>query len=675
MTASTGLSTKKFGFVEWFRPGEYERTERIFPDILASGASYLRTHLSWAEYLAPGGEEWFDWLIPKLGSEIDLMPCIHYTPPSLSRTGRANGAPHVLKDYADFVDHVLTRYGKHFRSIELWNEPNNLLDWDWREDPDFNLFCEMVGGAAYWAKHRGWQPVLGGPCPFDPMWLDHMGQRGLLSVVDAVGFHGFPGTWDSEEGSWGGWDMHLGEMRSILDRHNRDAEIWITETGYSTWRQDEMEQARRFMKALQVPADRLFWYSWADVPPDVAVQEGYWFDPRHYHLGAVTHDNQPKLLARLLLEGGTKRLQEVTRLATPHVASAAAPIIITGGSGFIGSNLAESFLAEGEDVVILDNLSRAGVDQNLAWLTERHGDRVHPVLADVRDLRSIESTFKDAKAVFHLAAQTAVTTSLNLPLDDFEVNARGTINVLEAVRNAGRKAPVIFASTNKVYGALDDLDMIASDDRYVPSDRHIRENGISETRPLDFCTPYGCSKGVADQYVLDYAKSFGIPTSVLRMSCIYGPRQFGTEDQGWVAHFLIRAMAQEPISIYGDGKQVRDILHVADAVAAYRTVYAGMPNAAGKVFNLGGGPHNCVSVLQVLREIESLTGRKPDLSFGEWRAGDQLYFVADTEKLSSELGWQPRIRWKSGLNDLYDWLLEHRFGQAPVSKAPARASA
>jgi CDP-paratose 2-epimerase len=665
MTPTAAKSAKgQFGFVEWFRPGEFERTERLLPDILKSGASYLRTHLSWAEYLAPGGEEWFDWLMPKLGREVDLLPCIHYTPPSLSRTGRANGAPVVLKDYADFVDHVLTRYGRHFRHIELWNEPNNLLDWDWREDGDFNLFCEMVGGAAHWAKQRGWKPVLGGPCPFDPMWLNLMGERGVLSVVDAVGFHGFPGTWDSEEGSWGGWDMHLGEMRGILDRHNRNAEIWITETGYSTWRNDEMEQARRFMKALQVPADRLYWYSFADVPPDVAVQEGLWFDPRHYHLGAVTHENQPKLLARLLMEGGVQRLKDVARLAAPNLASGAAPVVITGGSGFIGSNLAESFLADGEDVIVLDNLARPGVDQNLEWLKQRHGARVHPVLADVRDLRGIEAAFGDAKAVFHLAAQTAVTTSLVSPLDDFEANARGTINVLESVRKAGRKAPVIFASTNKVYGALEDLEMLAMDDRYVPADPKVRDFGIGEDRPLSFCTPYGCSKGVADQYVLDYAKSFDIPTAVLRMSCIYGPRQFGTEDQGWVAHFLIRALKGEDISIYGDGRQVRDILHVDDAVGAYRAVHAAIGAVKGDVFNLGGGPQNSVSILSVLREIEQLTGRPLSTGFGDWRAGDQLYFVADTRKLSDRLGWQARVRWKSGLQHLADWLREHRFGGA-----------
>ncbi|MDF0663568.1 MULTISPECIES: NAD-dependent epimerase/dehydratase family protein [unclassified Rhizobium] len=654
--------TRQFGFVEWFRPGEHERTEAVLPDILASGASHLRTHLSWAEYLAPGGQEWFDWMIPRVGAQIDLLPCIHYTPPSLSRTGRSSGAPVDLKSYADFVDHILTRYGRYFRHIELWNEPNNLLDWDWRQDSDFLLFCEMVGGAAYWAKQRGYKPVLGGPCPFDPYWLNLMGVRGVLGVVDAVGFHGFPGTWDSEEATWGGWDMHLGEMRGIIDRYNGDAEIWITEAGYSTWRNDEIEQARRFIKALNVPADRMYWYSWCDVPPDVPVQEGLWFDPRHYHLGAVTHDNKPKLLARLLMEGGVSKLAEVAALAAPHIASDATPVVVTGGSGFVGSNLADSLLGDGEDVIILDNLGRAGVDQNLSWLIDRHGARVHPVLADVRDLMGIEAAFKDAKAVFHYAAQTAVTTSIGDPLADFETNARGTLNVLEAVRKAGRQAPVIFASTNKVYGALDDLGMVEREDRYVPENETIRKRGIAEDRPLDFCTPYGCSKGVADQYVLDYAKSYGIPVAVLRMSCIYGPRQFGTEDQGWVAHFLIRALAGEAISVYGSGKQVRDLLHVDDAVAAYRALLANIDRVCGNAFNLGGGPKNAVSVLSVLREIEEVTGRPVETSFGPWRAGDQFYFVADTEKLERETGWAAGVGWRDGLRHLAEWLMANRFG-------------
>ncbi len=664
-----------YGFVEWFRPGEYERTEETLPGLIASGATYLRTHLSWAEYLTPGGAEWFDWLLPKLGAHFDVLPCVHYTPPSMSRNGKCNGAPHDLKAYADFIDHILTRHGQHFEYVELWNEPNNLLDWDWREDPNFDLFCEMVGGAAYWVRQRGWKAVLGGPCPFDPLWLDMMGERGILNEVAAVGFHGFPGTWDSEEATWGGWDLHLGEMRAVLDRHNPKNELWITETGYSTWRRDEMEQARRFVSALQVPADRMYWYAWRDLAPDVAVQEGLWFDPRHYHLGAVDSGNQPKLLARLLMSGGLSRLTEATQLAVPHIARAQQPVVITGGSGFIGSNLAESYLAEGQEVIILDNLSRPGVDENLHWLNERHGDRVHAVLADLRDEPTLAAVVKDASAVFHLAAQTAVTTSLEHPVSDFEVNARGTLNVLEAVRLTGRQTPVIFASTNKVYGALEDLEMVGSNDRYVPGDPDIRAAGVGESRPLEFCTPYGCSKGVADQYVLDYAKTRGLPAAVLRMSCIYGPRQFGTEDQGWVAHFLIQALKGNPISIYGDGRQVRDILHVDDAVAAYRVLHDNAHRLQHRVFNLGGGPMNAVSLQAVLREIERITGRPIDVSYSDWRAGDQLYFVADTRRLQDETGWKARIHWRDGLRQLAEWLAEHRAGPAGVAAEKRRLHA
>ena len=406
----------RFGFVEWFRPGDRDRVEEVMPLLEETGAAWLRTHLSWADYHTPDGRDWYDWLLPRLAESAELVPCIHYTPPSLSRTGRSSGAPLVLKDLADFCDTVMTRYGGHFEHVELWNEPNNLLDYDWRADPGYELFCEMIGMAAHWIGERGWKPVLGGPCPFDPVWLDLMGQRGLLSRVQAVGFHGFPGTWDSEHGSWSGWDAHLGEMREILDRHNRDAEIWITETGYSTWRNEEMEQIRRFTEALDAPADRMFWYALQDLQPEVAVQEGLWFDPRHYHLGALTADGQPKLLARMLAEGGVPRLRSLTRLCAPSALKGARPVVITGGAGFIGSNLADSFLCEGRDVVVLDNLSRAGVEENLAWLGDRHGALVHPAPVDLRNPQDVNDAVTDAPAVFHLAAQTAVTRSLAAPV-------------------------------------------------------------------------------------------------------------------------------------------------------------------------------------------------------------------------------------------------------------------
>ncbi|MBB5751529.1 NAD-dependent epimerase/dehydratase family protein [Prosthecomicrobium pneumaticum] len=340
------------------------------------------------------------------------------------------------------------------------------------------------------------------------------------------------------------------------------------------------------------------------------------------------------------------------------------PTLIAGGAGFIGANLADSIAGSGGEVIVLDNLSRAGVEQNLAWLESRHRGRVHRVIADVRDEAALERLVRDAGAVFHFAAQTAVTTSLADPRADFEVNAGGTFNVLEAARKTGRAIPVVFSSTNKVYGGLDDIALVELDDRYVPVDEKTRAHGVDESRPLDFCTPYGCSKGAADQYVLDYGKSFGLPTAVLRMSCIYGPRQFGTEDQGWVAHFLIRALSGEPITIYGDGRQVRDILNVADAVAAYRAVLADIGRLAGRAFNLGGGPHNAVSLRRLLIEIGRVIGGEPAVEFRDWRPGDQLYFVADTRRLQAATPWRAAVPWRDGVRELAAWLAENRLRPA-----------
>ncbi|MFL5166367.1 MAG: NAD-dependent epimerase/dehydratase family protein, partial [Microvirga sp.] len=275
------------------------------------------------------------------------------------------------------------------------------------------------------------------------------------------------------------------------------------------------------------------------------------------------------------------------------------PVLVTGGAGFIGSNLADRLAREGHDVLVYDALARPGVESNLAWLKSRHPQRISSVIGDIRDERGVAAAARDAEAVFHFAAQVAVTTSLVTPREDFDINVQGTLSLLEALRRRNDPAPLIFASTNKVYGDLADVALDETNDAYLPRDPAVRAKGIGEDRPLDFHTPYGCSKGAADQYVLDYARSFGVPTAVMRMSCIYGPRQMGTEDQGWVAHFLIRALDGEPISIYGDGRQVRDVLNVADAVEAYVSAWRRIDAVQGRAFNLGGGPANAVSLRQL----------------------------------------------------------------------------
>ena len=328
--------------------------------------------------------------------------------------------------------------------------------------------------------------------------------------------------------------------------------------------------------------------------------------------------------------------------------------LITGGAGFIGCNLADRLARDGADVVVFDALARPGVEANLAWLQARHGARITAAKEDVRDAEALAALARDADVIFHLAAQVAVTTSLADPREDFEINVGGAVNVLEAARPLG--APVIFASTNKVYGDLADVQLELKEDAYRPRETTFRMRGVDERRPLDFHTPYGCSKGAADQYVLDYARSFALPTCVLRMSCIYGPRQLGTEDQGWVAHFLIRALQDQPITIYGDGRQVRDILFVDDAVEAYVSAFQRIGQVSGRAFNLGGGPANAVSLLQLLDQIEQVTGRKPDVEFAEWRAGDQRYYVSDTTAARRDLELPDPRGWRAGVADLAAWL-------------------
>ncbi|MDQ2670992.1 MAG: GDP-mannose 4,6-dehydratase [Gemmatimonadota bacterium] len=341
------------------------------------------------------------------------------------------------------------------------------------------------------------------------------------------------------------------------------------------------------------------------------------------------------------------------------------PALITGGAGFVGTNLAHRLLESGRSVLLFDNLSRAGVEQNLRWLRAVHGARVQIETGDVRDAAAVRRAVERASEVYHFAAQVAVTTSLDDPLHDFDVNARGTLNVLEAIRAQPTPPPLVFTSTNKVYGALDDLPLRRRNARYEPTDDQVRRHGVDETRPLDFHSPYGCSKGTADQYVLDYARSYGIPAIVFRMSCIYGPHQFGNEDQGWVAHFAIRALEGRPITLYGDGRQVRDILFVEDLVDAFLLAQSHMPTEAGQAFNVGGGTDNAVSLLEVVELIAELTGTRPEIDMDEWRTGDQRYYVSDTGKLGRATGWRPRTTVREGVAALVSWLQSARAVHAP----------
>jgi CDP-paratose 2-epimerase len=345
------------------------------------------------------------------------------------------------------------------------------------------------------------------------------------------------------------------------------------------------------------------------------------------------------------------------------------PILITGGAGFIGTNLAHRLLSGGNSVIIFDNLSRCGVERNLRWLRSQHQERLHVVVADVRDEKAITGAVRQAGQVFHFAAQVAVTTSLVDPVDDFEVNARGTLNVLEVVRKLDRAVPLLFTSTNKVYGDLRDIPVAPSDTRYsVPPSSPVGD-GISESRGIEFHSPYGCSKGAAKQYVLDYARTFNLPATVFRMSCIYGPHQCGNEDQGWVAHFLLRALQREPVTIYGDGKQVRDILFVEDLIDAMIFALANVETTRGRPFNIGGGPGNTISLVELVALIASLQDDLPTVTFADWRAADQRWYVSDIRRFAAATGWKPRVAAREGIRRLHHWLVDHVAAETKRSAA------
>jgi len=332
------------------------------------------------------------------------------------------------------------------------------------------------------------------------------------------------------------------------------------------------------------------------------------------------------------------------------------PALITGGAGFIGTNLAAALAESGGRGRIFDNLSRAGAAGNLAWLWEHWGAGLGFHEGDIRDRAAVDRAVAGVSQVFHFAAQVAVTSSLSDPIFDFSVNAGGTLNLLEAIRALPARPPLVFTSTNKVYGDLEDVELVPDGSRYIPADTATRMSGIGEARSVDFHSPYGCSKGAADQYVLDYARTFRLPAVVFRMSCIYGPHQFGTEDQGWVAHFLIRAIERQPITIYGDGLQVRDILYVDDLVRAFRLAQQCIDTVRGQAFNIGGGATRTTSLVELIDLIGALEKRAIPLEFDRWREADQRYYVSDTRKFEEATGWTPRVSVAEGVRALHGGL-------------------
>lgn len=332
--------------------------------------------------------------------------------------------------------------------------------------------------------------------------------------------------------------------------------------------------------------------------------------------------------------------------------------LVTGGAGFIGSNLTSHLLNEGWNVMILDSLCRAGTDRNLSWLKNQpNANKLDIRIKDIRDFEAVKDAVKNTDMIVHLAGQVAVTTSCQNPREDFDINANGALNILEAARSAGHKPVIIYASTNKVYGALDHLKTKKISKRYVFKDDM---DGVDEKCLLDFHSPYGCSKGAADQYMRDYFRIYGIPTIVFRQSCIYGPLQMGMEDQGWVAHIAISALNGKTVTIYGDGRQVRDLLFVDDLVNAYMKAVNYIGKAAGKVYNIGGGKDNAVSLLEYIKHLEKVLGKKINTTYSAVRPGDQKIFIADNSKVTKDLKWRIKTPFNRGIIKLLSWIKKNK---------------
>lgn len=653
------------GLSETFRSGDIGQVEEALADLRRLGLTKLRLLCSWADWRTEAGEQWYGWLIPRLGQEVELLPCLVGTPPSLGVLPRASAPPREPAQYAEAVELFISRFGEFFTHLELWNEPNNAVYWDRQLDPEWRLFNEMLRAAASRAQLLGKKTVLAASCPTDPHWLRLLGERGVLSYIDIIGIHGFPGTWEFDSA---GWAATVSAVSDVLAALTLPKELWITETGFSTWNHDELGQLRAFSRAATAAVARVYWTAARDLPAHLPDPEGLYTDKRYYHLGLRHSDGRPKLLFRLLQDGGIAAVQETLSLADPQPRQRGyerQPVLIIGGAGFIGTNLARRLLAEEQPVLIYDNLARPGVERNLRLLRQEHGDKVRVAVADIRTRAALREALRGVKQVFHFGAQVAVTTSLANPEYDFAVNVCGTMNLLEELRSLAAPPPLVFTSTNKVYGCLDDIYLREFGARYEPIDFLTRLSGINERCLLDFQSPYGCSKGTADQYILDYARTYGLPATVFRMSCIYGPHQLGTEDQGWVAHFLISALEGRPITLYGDGMQVRDVLYVDDLVDALLAAQANMRLLSGQAFNIGGGPANTLSLLELIDLITGLHGRRPEVAFDTWRRGDQRYYVSDARKFRTLTGWAPRTSVPQGVEKLYTWLAASRGKAAP----------
>lgn len=651
------------GVLEWFRVGEHERVEQVLDWLAQLDVRRLRTGVSWADAHSPGGFDWYAWLLPKLARQLEVLPCFHYTPPSLGLARRSNAPPKDPEAFAQFLDAAIDAWGDHFEWVELWNEPANLSEWDWTLDHQWDLFCHMIGSAGYWAQQRGKKTLLGGLQTYDPNFVEMLSERGVLGVMNAIGLHGFPGTWSI---NWPGWPDLLARARATLDALGQDLPIWVTETGYSTVRYDEHAQLPVFVEALEAPVERVYWYGLQDLHPSEAAHSGFHLDEREYHFGAVRADGTPKLLFRLWRDFGAEgvrdtvhRLEQARRRSAKR-RSGPAPVLITGGAGFIGSRLAARLARAGQPVRVLDNLSRRGSEANLARLAADHGEQVDGWVGDVRD-PTTAAAVDGVRAIVHLVTDGSVATSRWWPARDFSIHAEGTLQLLEAVRHRPWRTPLIHASTSRVYGPMTERLLRRDELRWVPV---AGSEAIDEDQPLDPHTPLACSQQAAEAMVRDHARSLGMITVVLRFGTVYGPHQDLEGDDAWLTRAMMQARTGQAVEVPGDGRAVRDVLSVEDAVeallAALRAVEEEPDSISGRAFNIGGGPERTVSWLELLDWLTERHGHRPKVREVAWPAHEPRHYVSDIRRFRRATGWGPRQSLADGLAALDDGLKRSR---------------
>lgn len=624
-----------------------DHAERLSSFLEGSSIRHVRLEIEPGELAEPGGEAWTRWLLGRLSEKAEVMPSFA----ALRQAGSVDTTP-----LAGAIEIALAWPDLRFEHVELALTP----DRPGSTEAEDRLLGELAGRLV----NAGKKPVLAvgsGQC----RRLEVLAGSGGLAGFAAVALRG-----DVHRGLAPPGELSpvLPAFQEVLAGLGEPVELWVGETGSPTSPAATGRQLAAFAQALALPVARVYWHGFGDPKCPTTGDNG----APAASFGLLDADGHPDLLARLLQMGGpAAALENAQRTRARAHGGQVRPMVVTGGAGFIGSGIADRLAGDGQTVLLLDNLEGRGAARNVEWLKERHGKKIVLVAGDVRDRELVRETISHAGAVLHLAGQVAVTRSLKDPQSDFETNAQGTLNVLEALRALHSPPSLLFASSAKVYGQLVTSQQLRRrQDRYVPEPERLA-GGCDETTPLDLRSPYGCSKGTADQYVLDYARTFELRAAVLRMGSVYGPRQHGDEDHGWVTHLLRSGLAGRQITIYGDGCQVRDLLFIDDCVEAWLRALAKVGKLSGRAFNLGGGPCRAVSLLDVLMMMGRVAGVHPKVRHAPWRTGDQLWYVSCTRAFEQATGWQATVEVEAGLRRLLAWLQ----GAAAPASVPQRSLA